>query len=475
MIAQPELKIAFLVVGLVPLLWSGLVAGLRRIFRARGDIPQDGVEKFTLGLMLVPVFLGPACVALAMCAPASLSAPLIAYAGLDDATSWSVPVTSITQQAQWPVWGDVLWLLTAMYIAVAMFDAARLVLAHIRLKRIISASDAAHDLGEGVRLTGAQVPAFATQSHSIVLPYSLAGILSPEQTAMVIAHERAHLSRNDPLYFLFLSWLDALFWFNLFLRQQTMRARLAAELACDTTVVRARPDLRHSYASALLLALKQSAADIQHYAPAIISSSYSGDFRMRLGEIMRTSSCPHKSRWLHLALGGLLILPVAGLQLAWAQGKAPLIAPDSPSTHAAPTIVPDFLFKVMPTTGILLDGYGMRLDPFTHKRRLHDGVDIDAAVGTPVYAPAPGKVIRVDMSAYGYGHMIEIEHAQGIVTRFMHLSEIDVHVGDQVQAGQEIAKSGNTGRSTGPHTHVGVFKNGKPIDPAMVMPLPGKS
>ncbi len=407
-------------------------------------------------------------------APVSVSAPLIAYAGLDDATPWIAPVVTPAPETDWHVWGDALWLIAAVYIGMAIFGVGRLGLAYMRLYWIVRDAQPAGHFGKGVRLTTAIVPAFAAGPATVILPASLIDKLSPEQVRLVIAHEHTHLDRGDSLYFALLSWIDALFWFNPCLRRQTARARLAAELACDDAVTRYRPDQRQAYATALLLALKQSAGDVRQYAPAVISSSTSGDFRMRLTEIMHASDRQRKARWLAPALTALLILPIAGLQLAWAQGKAPQIVPDKPAQSAATIIKPDTLFTVMPTAGKLVSGYGMRDNPVTGKYTLHDGVDISQAIGTPVYAPAAGHVTRADEAQPGYGKVLEIDHGSGLVTRYMHLGDFAVAVGDTVQAGQLIAKSGNTGRSTGPHTHIGVFKDGKAIDPATVMPLPGQ-
>ena len=195
---------------------------------------------------------------------------------------------------------------------------------------------------------------------------------------------------------------------------------------------------------------------------------------MRLSEIMHASSAARKPRWLIPGLAALLILPLAGLQLAWAQTaapKAPAVLPAKTEAAAGPALK----FSVMPTTGNLTSGYGNRTNPVTHKPSFHNGIDIAAAIGTPVYAPAAGHVTRADLAEPGYGKVLIIDHGNGLITRYMHLGEFEVQVGDEVQAGQLIAKSGNSGRSTGPHTHIGVFRDGKPIDPATIMPLPAAS
>ncbi|MCY1668819.1 M23 family metallopeptidase [Rhizobium sp. SL86] len=108
--------------------------------------------------------------------------------------------------------------------------------------------------------------------------------------------------------------------------------------------------------------------------------------------------------------------------------------------------------------------FGNRIDPFLGRLALHAGIDFEADVGTAVRATGSGKVISAGYSG-GYGNMVEIDHGQGITTRFGHLSSILVSVGDQVEAGAVIGRAGSTGRSTGPHIHYEVRRNGDAIDP----------
>ncbi|MDQ0320453.1 murein DD-endopeptidase MepM/ murein hydrolase activator NlpD [Pararhizobium capsulatum DSM 1112] len=108
--------------------------------------------------------------------------------------------------------------------------------------------------------------------------------------------------------------------------------------------------------------------------------------------------------------------------------------------------------------------FGNRVDPFLGRLALHAGIDFRASLGTRIVATAPGTVITAGHSG-GYGNMVEIDHGNGVTTRFAHLSSSLVNVGDHVEAGQVIAKTGNTGRSTGPHLHYEVRLNGEAVDP----------
>lgn len=108
--------------------------------------------------------------------------------------------------------------------------------------------------------------------------------------------------------------------------------------------------------------------------------------------------------------------------------------------------------------------FGRRVDPFTGRTAFHEGLDFTAAVGTPIYAAA-GGVVTVSEHMPDYGKIIKISHGSGLETRYAHASELLVKAGEVVKKGQVIAKVGSTGRSTGPHLHFEVRRDGAPLDP----------
>jgi murein DD-endopeptidase MepM/ murein hydrolase activator NlpD len=108
--------------------------------------------------------------------------------------------------------------------------------------------------------------------------------------------------------------------------------------------------------------------------------------------------------------------------------------------------------------------FGMRNDPFTGKRAMHKGMDFAGKEGSEVVAVAAGVVTWAG-ERYGYGKMVEINHGKGYVTRYGHNENILVEVGDRIKQGQIIANMGSTGRSTGPHVHFEVLRNGKSVNP----------
>lgn len=117
--------------------------------------------------------------------------------------------------------------------------------------------------------------------------------------------------------------------------------------------------------------------------------------------------------------------------------------------------------------------FGWRLDPFTGKNAFHEGVDFMAEVGTQVHAAAGGVVIYSQFNTSGYGNLIEIDHGNGMVSRYAHLSKALVKEGDIVLRGQKIGLVGNTGRSTGPHLHFEIRIGGAPQNPARFLQAQG--
>lgn len=117
-----------------------------------------------------------------------------------------------------------------------------------------------------------------------------------------------------------------------------------------------------------------------------------------------------------------------------------------------------------PTKGWITSYFGMRQIPDGTGRRIHQGIDVAANTGTPIFATADGVVARVEYSG-GYGKTVVLDHGYGYRTLYAHNSRILVKRGSRIQRGDKIAEVGNTGRSTGPHVHYEVQLNGVPIDP----------
>jgi len=138
---------------------------------------------------------------------------------------------------------------------------------------------------------------------------------------------------------------------------------------------------------------------------------------------------------------------VLELQKAFAQTQVAIKS--SPSGLPLP-------YQVAPSSGL-----GYRIDPFTNQIAWHDGTDFPAPSGTPILATANGIVIKAGWGG-DYGNMVEVRHPNGYITRYAHAQEVSVQVGQAVKKSQVIGKSGSTGRSTGPHLHYEIIREGMP-------------
>ena len=129
--------------------------------------------------------------------------------------------------------------------------------------------------------------------------------------------------------------------------------------------------------------------------------------------------------------------------------------------------------RIMPSgqaveKGLLSSKFGKRIDPFTGKMEQHKGIDIAGKEGSDVLATGDGVVIWSGARS-GYGNLVEIDHGNGIITRYGHNKALLVEVGDTVRKGQPIALMGSTGRSTGPHVHIEVLRDGKQVNPSQYL------
>jgi murein DD-endopeptidase MepM/ murein hydrolase activator NlpD len=123
---------------------------------------------------------------------------------------------------------------------------------------------------------------------------------------------------------------------------------------------------------------------------------------------------------------------------------------------------------------VVTSGFGFRLDPMRRLPSMHEGIDFVAPIGTPVLSTAPGVVLQAEYSG-AYGNLVDIQHAEGFVTRYAHLQAIHVQPGQTIAAHQMVGTLGNTGRSTGPHLHYEVQFNGRSLHPAKALAVWSRS
>lgn len=135
------------------------------------------------------------------------------------------------------------------------------------------------------------------------------------------------------------------------------------------------------------------------------------------------------------------------------------------STASTGSVTPD----IWPVSGVVSSHFGFRVSPGGIGSTYHEGLDIASSYGNPVHATANGRITQAGW-VNGYGYLVEIDHGNGIKTRYGHNSAILVSVGDQVVQGQTISLIGSTGNSTGPHCHYEVRVNGEAVDPTLFLP-----
>ncbi|MGJ3232250.1 MAG: M23/M56 family metallopeptidase [Oceanicaulis sp.] len=299
--------------------------------------------------------------------------------------------------------------------------------------------------GAGPLTTGALRPC-------IVLP---AGFAADPAFEAVVLHELAHVRRADPLVLAMARLGGVIFWFNPFWFAAERRRRLAAELACDRAALRlSGTGGARSYARALLDA---SHAGSGPAAALSFGLAPRDALKMRLTDILSPAPKPPAgAAAARLAALALAAAPLAGLQIAQA---------------ATVQEAPQFTHTVL--EGRSTSGYGPRDLPGYDVPRFHSGHDIAAAVGTPIRAPAAGRVTYAGdfyREEENWGRVVEIDHGDGWSTVYGHLDGFIVAEGDTVRAGQVFATVGRTGVATGPHLHVEVHVNSERVDPADHLP-----
>ena len=226
-----------------------------------------------------------------------------------------------------------------------------------------------------------------------------------------------------------------------------------------------------TYDNLPVMVLKQTAGWV-----AVIGINLDAEPGERTAEVREPGQDPHKvaftiapkayrTQKLKVAPGQVNLSPENEVRVAKEQEKMraamTTITPDAPST----------LRLAQPVPGPRSSSFGLRREFNGEARNPHKGMDIAAATGTPIRAPLAGRV--VDTGSYFFnGNNVIIDHGQGLMTMYCHLSKIRVEVGQQLQLGDVLGDVGATGRVTGPHLHWGVMLNGNSVDPALFLPLP---
>ncbi len=343
-----------------------------------------------------------------------------------------------------------------VYVAGAGVFIGRLLIHSMRLNQIAASAKLKDGyLGDDVAITSEVVPPFASLSGRIIIPKELTETLSADQLSMIVDHERAHIRRGDAILFLALSFVDAVFWISPFVRKQTNRCRLSAEIACDKAVTQSMPLARDAYATTLLAVLKHAAGRVYPSAPTLFSSRINSEHQIRIRRILESVSPVYaRGASIVLMILAVLMIPMSMAQVAIAR---------SASTH-----VPNF--AIAPLDGRLVSGFGERQHPVNDT--LDQGVIIDAPMGAPVVAPAAGRVVLIEPHPAGYGQFVLIDHGDGFLVSYGPQNELEVALGDDIAAGQTIARVPSNNMGLDPFFFIAVLKDGELIDPSGAMRIP---
>ncbi len=281
---------------------------------------------------------------------------------------------------------------------------------------------------------------------SIYVPAALIGGQGAQQ---VIVHELVHLKRGDLIARPLERIVADLFWFSPFAWWIRGQLDFWREAVVDDETVELTGD-RIAYARTLTSAARISRDEAVLPVAAFILRK-KGNLKMRLNELLTAKPRPRRMG-LVLAAALMCAAPLAVAQGMLIKGAAAAPGETLFYTHAV-------LDKAT-----LTSAFGERVDPFTKETATHRGVDLAAARGTPAYAPAAGTVIFAGQKA-GYGNAVELMVGSDTVLRYGQLDALSVEQGQLLKAGDEVGGVGTSGRSTGPHLHFEVWRDGELTDP----------
>ncbi len=287
----------------------------------------------------------------------------------------------------------------------------------------------------------------------------------------ILEHECVHVRQLHSLDRLLLDLLVALFWFNPFIYWYRKALIEVHEFQADAQVIK-RFNSRIAYQEILFAQLQPAPYS------GLVSHFNFRTIKKRI-VMMNKSQNTRKPKLIYALSLPLLVMMLLAFTSRKGHESAASIshtieavtAPFTTSDRSVPIqdvsrYEPSILPLRASETLKITSAFGSRRDPFTNKGKLHKGIDLSTAIGTEVLATADGVVESVDHNADGYGKMIVLNHNHEYLTVYSQLSDIKVRTGEKIHRGEVIALSGNSGKSTGPHLHYEVHKNGKAVDPA---------
>lgn len=275
----------------------------------------------------------------------------------------------------------------------------------------------------------------------------------------IIIHEREHINKKHFIDLILIEFSIILFWFNPVIYQLKKAIRINLEYLADRQVIKQGGDLL-VYQSLLVA---QSLESSNKYP---ITTNFAAPLKNRISMMNKTKT----RNWRRMVIIGAF--PLAAGLLAMntrPEVKAPILEFAEPLTNLIEDQYKPKGWPIqIPSVIKISSTFGDRMHPLLKEKRHHDGVDLQAKEGTPVYATADG-VIEIAKFDYFRGYYVQIKHGDKYATQYAHMQNFVVMQNQRVFKDQLIGYVGNTGQSIGPHLHYEIHEDGKPVDPKLTL------
>lgn len=297
----------------------------------------------------------------------------------------------------------------------------------------------------------------------IVMPKRLIESASPHCLEAVISHEMAHIKRFDDLWKMAQNFVQIIYFFHPAVWFAAFQLNAGREYICDSMVLAQKKLPALVYGQALITTLKSASSDLAGLSPVFFSTKQVLNQRIHFIKKGKTMQPSTLTKILFIIIAAA-VLPMAGSSKPTAEAQsAAMISEDSQLQLMNP--LPEGSYK-------LTAPFGMHKHPITGKNVFHRAVDLAAPTGTQVSAAADGMVVKTFLLASAKpedetasGNYVEIEHGDGLRTRYTQLSAVSVVEQQSVRQGEKIGEVGSSGISTGPHLHFEVIKDGQYVNP----------
>ena len=363
-----------------------------------------------------------------------------------------------------------LWLVLLMIVGGSCLSVLRFFLGFLKVYRLLNNADRVVDFNHFTRrqqlaISAYKIQVFITEQpisplvfglcrQKMLLPTSVFS-MEDQQRNLLIEHELMHIRRQDTKAVILFRLCSCLFWFNPFIRYFESRFIQSMELNCDIAVLADFPEGKLSYARALISSLKLSKTTIESDFMTCFSAPHFNKqaFEERIKQAMspQLNNRYGVNYWLVLITISLFIT-------SFALAAKPFFMMQVMSNNIIDGVQPVKVARVSSNYNDINDFRGSK--PL-------NAIDFAASKGTEVVASFSGKILIADDATLhrNYGKVVLIEHEEQVQSLYAHLDSFSVEVGQYVSAGQKIGSGGSTGRTTGPHLHFEMLKQGKHTDP----------